>query len=278
MGRTFSPGTVFHGFALRRALSLADALSVQSAVIGALLIRELHTRFGRANIGYLWIFAEPMLLAVAVAVLHGESQLPISGGIRPIPFALGGYTLFIMFRSVVSRAETVLEANRPLLHHRPVTIADMLIARSVLEAASTVFVLALLLMAAWLFGLADLPVDIGKLGLAIALMCWFSFGLGMLITFGSHESPLVSRLVHPLLYLSMPLSGAFFALSWFPEPVRGMLRWVPTVPIFELLKEGQFAGYQSPALDLGYAIAWCAALTLLGLAGLRYVRGRIELS
>jgi capsular polysaccharide transport system permease protein len=32
------------------------ALDVQRRVIGALIMRELHTRFGRDNIGYAWIF------------------------------------------------------------------------------------------------------------------------------------------------------------------------------------------------------------------------------
>ena len=54
----------------KRPPGLLDALGVQMNVIGALIMRELHTRFGRDNIGYLWVFAEPMLLAIAVAAMH----------------------------------------------------------------------------------------------------------------------------------------------------------------------------------------------------------------
>ena len=39
-------------------------------VIGALIMRELHTRYGRENIGYLWMVLEPMTLAVAVSSLR----------------------------------------------------------------------------------------------------------------------------------------------------------------------------------------------------------------
>ncbi|MGV3456614.1 ABC transporter permease [Sphingomonas sp.] len=260
------------------AASFRAALRVQGNVIGALILRELHTRFGRANIGYLWLFAEPMLLAVAVALLHSNHDLPIAGGIRPIPFAIAGYGLFIMFRSVVSRAETVIEANRPLLHHRPVTIPDMLIARMALEAVSTIVVLIVLLGGAWALGFADPPARPEAFAGAVALMCWFAFGLSMIVTAASHQSPVVGRLVHPLLYLSMPLSGAFFALSWFPQGVRDLLVWVPTVHIFELLKVGQFEAFESRWIDLPYVIGWCGALTLLGLLGLKHLRARIELS
>ncbi len=258
--------------------SFREALRVQGNVIGALILRELHTRFGRANIGYLWLFAEPMLLAIAVALLHSNHDLPIAGGIRPIPFAIAGYGLFIMFRSVVSRAESVIEANRPLLHHRPVTIADMLIARMALEAVSTIVMLVVLLGGAWALGLADPPARPEAFAGAVALMCWFSFGLSLIVTTASHQSPMIGRLIHPLLYLSLPVSGAFFALSWFPQGVRDLLVWVPTVHIFELLKVGQFEPFESRWIDLSYVIGWCGGLTLIGLFGLNHLRARIELS
>lgn len=251
---------------------------VQADVIGALILRELHTRFGRQNIGYLWLFAEPMLLAVAVALLHSSQHLPFSGGIRPVPFAIGGYTLFIMFRSVVSRAETLLEANRPLLNHRQVTLFDMIAARSLLELASTVTVLAILLTAAWMLDLSDPVADPLLVAGAVLLVAWFSFGLAMLVTAGSHISAAFGRLVHPLLYLSMPLSGAFFALSWLPADWREVAAWFPTVPMFELLKLGQFADYPPDQAGVAYPIAVCCGLTLAGLAAIRAIRPGIDLS
>lgn len=260
------------------ARAFLGGLRVQGDVIGALILRELHTRFGRENIGYLWLFAEPMLLATAVALLHSSHRLPIAGGIQPIPFAIAGYGLFIMFRSIVSRAETVLEANRPLLHHRPVTLTDMAVARVALEVVSTSAVLVLLLGGAWAVGLADPPARIEAIFAAVALMAWFSFGLGMVVTTLTHEFPIAGRLIHPLLYLSMPLSGAFFALSWLPHDVREPLTWIPLVHIFELLKEGQFAAFQSPYINLTYVVGWCGALTLAGLLGLAHLRSRVELS
>ena len=35
--------------------SFYRSLTLQLDVIGALVMRELHTRFGRNNIGYLWL-------------------------------------------------------------------------------------------------------------------------------------------------------------------------------------------------------------------------------
>lgn len=258
--------------------SIASGLRTQGNVVGALILRELHTRFGRANIGFLWIFGEPLLLAVAVGALHSAQHLPLTGNAKSVPFALTGYALFIMFRSMVSRAETLLEANRPLLNHRHVTLFDMLLARAILELASTVAVLVLLLPVAWLAGYADMPHDPVLVLAATVLLGWFSFALSMLIMASSHQSPLVGRLVHPLLYLSMPLSGAFFAMQWFSPALQDLLAWMPTVPVFELMRVGLFAGYPADHAGLAYPLACTALLTLLGLAALRAVRPRIEIN
>jgi capsular polysaccharide transport system permease protein len=254
------------------------SIRIQTDVIGALILRELHTRFGRENIGYLWIFAEPMLLAVAVGAFHARQAIPITGGIRSIPFAIAGYTLFILFRSMVSRAETLLEANRPLLNHRRVTILDMLIARALLEVASTIMVLTLLLSAIWMLGYFDGPADLLLISTAVFLLTWFSFAVSLIVTTLSHESPIAGRLIHPMLYLSMPLSGAFFAMVWLPEGLRDLLGWVPTVPMFELLRQGMFAGYPATYAGLTYPVAICGVLTLIGLSGLRILRVRVQIA
>jgi ABC-2 type transport system permease protein/capsular polysaccharide transport system permease protein len=41
--------------------SLRHSFEIQRRVIGALLMREVITRFGRHNIGFLWLFVEPMI-------------------------------------------------------------------------------------------------------------------------------------------------------------------------------------------------------------------------
>jgi capsular polysaccharide transport system permease protein len=262
----------------RDRASLARGASVQAGVIGALILRELHTRYGRDNIGYLWVIAEPMLLAAAVALLHSGEHLRYLGGLRPIPFVLVGYGLFIMFRSIVSRAETVLEANRPLLFHRQVTLFDMLVARALLEGASTVLALTLLLGIAMMFGFSDVPARPLTLLAAVALMLWFSFGLSMIVAAASQRSHAFGRLLHPALYLSMPLSGAFFVLAWLPQGFRSALQWVPLVQIFELARRGMFEAYQTPYVDVSYLLAWCLALTLVGMLALKAVRPGIQLT
>ena len=50
-------------------LSLAASWRVERRVIWALLLRETMTRYGRHNIGFFWIFFEPMLFTLGVTAL-----------------------------------------------------------------------------------------------------------------------------------------------------------------------------------------------------------------
>ena len=62
---------------------LWESARVQKRILGALLVREILTRYGRHNIGFLWLFVEPMIFTLGVTALwtatksvHG-SDLPI---------------------------------------------------------------------------------------------------------------------------------------------------------------------------------------------------------
>ena len=257
--------------------SFSRGLRVQGAVIGALLMRELHTRYGRDNIGYLWIFLEPMTLASAVTLLHAREKTHYGSDIRMIPFAILGYSFFIMFRGMVNRAEGTLEANMPLLYHRTVTIFDMMFARALLEGASTFMTFLILLVFVTMFGLADLPARPLELMIGAGIMFFFSFGLSLIICAGTHESRLAARFVHPITYILFPLSGAFYQLSWIPLPYRDWVAWFPMTQIFELLRYGQFESAKNDYVDLPYLVGWCMVLTYAGMIGVLKTRRHVHL-
>ncbi|WP_428484555.1 ABC transporter permease [Rhodopila sp.] len=252
-------------------------LAVQTHVVGALLMRELHTRFGRDNIGYLWAVFEPGLLALAVTLLHLAASSRTGFGMDPIPFWVVGYTPFCMFRFMVLRAEAAIESNRTLLYHRMVTITDLLIARNLLEFASAAMAMAILVGGAWLCGLGNLPDRPLLMFAGMAQLWWLSFGLSLIVAAASENSTVVQRIIHPATYVSLPLSGAFFLLKWIPHPWREYLTWSPLISPFEQIREGQFASFDSAYVYPTYVIGWSLVLTILGLVAIRITRRRMHL-
>ncbi|NQZ48076.1 MAG: ABC transporter permease, partial [Erythrobacter sp.] len=78
-------------------------MAVQLRVIDALLRREMLTRYGRHNIGFMWLFAEPMLFTVGVAILWSATK-SIHGSDLPIgAFALTGYSSVLLWRNMPGR-------------------------------------------------------------------------------------------------------------------------------------------------------------------------------
>lgn len=251
---------------------------VQARVIGALLMRELHTRYGRENIGYLWLFGEPMTLAGAITLLHASEKSRFGSDVRAVPFALLGYSIFIMFRGLVTRSEGAIESNAPLLYHRTVTVFDILAARAILEVSATAVTFAVLLFFTIMLGYSDPPARPLELMAGVGFMAWFSFGVSMNLTAATHENRLLGRFVHPITYVLMPTSGAFFMLGWVPEPYRTWLWYLPLVQIFELSRYGLFEALTDRYVSYVYLVAWCMVLSYMGLVALRRLRRHIHLS
>jgi capsular polysaccharide transport system permease protein len=266
-----SPTTVDTGTSFFRALE------IQIRVIGALLMRELHTRYGRDNIGYLWLVAEPLMFGSVIAGMH-SGQRGHEGDMNPVAFAVTGYSIFIIFRGIVNRADGALDGNLGLLYHRMVTVLDIAIARALLELAGTICAFLILLGLSIALGFTDWPARPLYLMLGIFYVFWLSFALSLIITGGTYERHTIGRLVHPATYFSMPISGAFLAVSWIPEPYRSYLLWVPMPHMFETVRYGQFASATLEYVDLPYATAWNVGLTLIGLLMISTVRKRIQLN
>ena len=259
------------------ASTFRNALRVQTRVIGALILREMHTRFGRENIGYLWLIGEPLMLASVMALLHSTGHTQFGSDIRPMTLTVLGYTTYIMFRGIVNRSLGALEANGPLLYHRQVTIFDVVTARALLEAAGTVLAYAVLMVMMVAFGLAQLPVRPLYLAAALVLMFWYSWAHSLIITAASFENKTVERIVGPYTYFMIPLSAAFYQVEWVPEPYRAWLVWVPLPHVLELARYGQFRAADLRYFDGFYLVSACVVLTWIGLLTVRIFRARIHL-
>lgn len=256
---------------------MLEGLAVQGAVVKALLMRDLQARFGRHNIGYLWVICEPLMLASVITVLHtlathGER----SHGIAPFTFILTGYCLFMVFRSATTRSDGVLRASEALLYHRMISPLDIMLAQAILDFLAAISALILLESMGIVLGLSEFPARPIYLIGAVILLGWFAFSISLLVATYSYRSPLVERLVHPLTYFTGPLSGAMFSMSFLPSSVRGYMAWNPMMSIFEMARYGQFQHASEIWIYTSYVIAVTAFLTFWGLIEIRRVRREIH--
>lgn len=258
--------------------SFREGLRIQSRVIKALILREMHTRYGRENIGLLWLIIEPMLLASMIGLIHARGGRVHQGDMLPVPFSILGYCGFMMFRSIMNRAEGAIESNLPLMYHRTVKPLDVLLARAVLDAVGILLAMTVLMSVAVGFGLTHMPVRPGWLLLSLLLMFVFSTGGSLMIAGVTFERKAVGRLVHPFTYIMMPLSGAFFSMDMLPAAFREIFLYIPLAHIFEMLRYGWFYSATDQWFSVPYIAAWLLGVLLLGLILLSQARKRIHMA
>lgn len=250
---------------------------VQLRVIGALMMRELHTRYGRENIGFAWFIGEPIVFTFGVVLLWSQTRGESEHGISLVAFVLTGYTPLVMWRHCFAQSISALRANGSLLYHRQVTFLDILIARSAIEIAGSIlaFIIGIIVFAV-LLGVAELPH--GQYGLMIAgwlIYAWFSFGTMLLVAVVTELSHIAEKLSQVVGYIMIPLCGAFWMVDWLPEWLRSYILYMPSVSAFEMIR----ASYFGDAVKTYYAPLTacfvCAGMMFAGLFGLKRARNHL---
>lgn len=261
--------------AMSRAPGLMRSFKIQGRIIGALLIREIITRYGRHNIGFMWLFVEPMMFTLGVLALW--TMLGLHKVALPIvAFTLSGYATVLLWRNTINRCGNAVEPNRALMHHRNVRIIDLYAARIILEIAGASISFLLLSTFFMATGLMAWPDDLLKIILAWGLLAWFSLAMALIIGSLSALSESVDRVWHVASYLFLPLSGAFFMVHWLPANFQEFVLWVPTVNCIELLREGLFGDIAHARYSMGYVVLVNVLLMLPGLLLVRYIGWRVE--
>ena len=254
---------------------LGDAWAIQRRVIGALFIREILTRFGRHNIGFLWIFVEPMLFTVGVTLLwtafkstHG-SDLPITA------FAVSGYSSVLLWRNMPSRCILAIEPNLSLMYHRHVKVIDIYLSRLLVEAGGATLSFVILTLFFSFMGWMNLPEDVLKVAGGWVMLAWFGSALGIFLGALAEESELVEKLWHPVSYFLLPVSGAAYIVDALPKDFQEIVLILPLVHGVELVREGFFGSKIVAHYDMSYLTAINLGLTLLALALTRRISRKV---
>lgn len=246
-------------------------LSVQTRVVHALLMREILTRFGRHNIGFLWMFVEPMLFTLGVTALWTATKSVHGSNLPIVAFALTGYSSVLLWRNMPARCIMSVTHNLAIMNHRNVKVLDIYIARILLEAGGATASFVILACFFTFIGWLDYPDDIVKIAFGWTMLAIFGASLAFFLGALSEEYELVEKLWHPASYLMFPLSGAAFLVDSLPVAAQKWVLLFPMVHGVELVREGYFGSKVHAIYDLGYMVASIAVLLVLGLAQIRKI-------
>ena len=251
--------------------TLGRSFAIQRRVVHALLMREILTRFGRHNIGFLWLFVEPMLFTLGVTTLWTATKSVHGSNLPIVAFAVTGYSSVLLWRNMPGRCIGSIGPNLALMYHRNVRVIDVLFARLLLEfsGASISFVSLTLVFSA--IGWMDPPEDLLQVVFGWFMIAWFGMALAMFLGALSEEYDLVEKLWHPFAYLLFPLSGAAFLVDALPPGFQKVVLFLPMVHGCEYVREGFFGSRIVAHYNMSYMFTVCAVLSVFALSQIRKI-------
>jgi len=219
-----------------------------------------------------------MLLTAGVLFLWSVWKGSHEHGVRVIELVLTGYMLLTLWRHLTNSMTFLFRRSVPLLHHRQVSLLDVLYSRVLLEFAGTTAALLVVLGALLLLGVVGPVEDWSKVIAGWLLMAVLATGVGSIILIATEKLETSEKFIQPVQYLLVPISGTFFMVSWFPSAtVQDLLLLNPMVHSFELLRSGFFGPGVETHYSIEYLLVFGVILNFFGLCGIRQIRRDLQI-
>ena len=255
---------------------LRHGLIVQGRVIGALVLREIHTINGNSRLGYLWVLIQSIFsigVFWGVRYFMGAGQAP--HGMNMAVFLATGFGLWNIFSNGISRCMTAVEGNRALLTFPQVTEFDVMIARVIVISATQILTMAIIIAVA-LVSMSE-PIILGSVGLLLLLLVavpMLSLGLGMIFSSMAVFIPALAKIVPMILRILFFVSGLFFSVTIFSQSIAEILMMNPILQAIELIRMSLHEPYVVDGVSWKYVLISSVMTCAIGGFLERYVRSR----
>jgi len=241
-------------------------------VIGALMVRDLYTRYGREHLGFLWLMVEPLMITVGVIVLWRLLSGPYMRDLPIVPLTLLGYIPLHLYGQMTSGSMHYMRENSSLLFHRHVTLLDIYLSRVAADIIGNMLAFFTTYYVLYQLGQLRLPADLSLLYLGHFYNAWWAAAATAIIMPLSERSELVQKFWVPISLLQGPISGAYVMAQWVPASWRDYYMLWPSVHGYEMMRAGYFGDNVAQYWSQYYIAFWCALVTLIGLCILRDTR------
>ena len=249
-----------------------SSFEIQKAVVFALFVRELKTRFGKYRLGYVWALLEPVAHVVVLSIIWSAMGRSDFSGI-PVPmFLMTGLVPYLFFQKTVMQCMSSIEANRGLFNYRQVRPIDPVLSRVFLESIiHFVSYMVLLFIAGWFLEYDVSVHDLLRLILINALLFMMAFGVGLTLSVYGTIFPEIMKLVPMLIFRPMYfLSGILFPLFLVPSHYREWLLWNPVLHVIELNHVFFFRGFESPHVSMLFVALFALVSITFGMLSYRF--------
>lgn len=265
-------------FADRTISGVLRGFVVQQQALKALFVRDLMMRYGREQLGFLWVVLEPILLTAGVLTLWSVIKGGYEHGLRLVELVLTGYLLLTLWRHLTNSMIMLFRRNTTLLYHNRITLLDIYFSRVLLEFTGTTSAALMVLGTLNLAGAVGSVHDWTQVIGGWLLMAVLAAGAGACMVWLTEKNEASEKFIQPIQYLFIPISGTFFMVSWLPTSAQNLILLNPMVHTYELLRSGFFGPAVETHYSVAYVLVWASLLVFAGLNGIQRLRSNLQIS
>ena len=248
-------------------LTLRHPLKIFFAVVRALFLRELNTRFSQGRLGLFWTFFQPFFQIALFVLLHalilqGEELSTYDYTV----FMASGFIAFNLFRGILSSSIGAFDANKGIFVYKQVKPIDTVITRVLLETFMTGVIIIIFLLIGFFLRYDNMhPENFVMVTLSFFWLIVFSTGIGLLVAVGSTFFPSIGKTVSILSFILLFTSGVFYSLENVPPEAQTLLLYNPVLHFMEMIHGFYIPELTTRYVDYNYMLLWTVIPLFLAL-------------
>ena len=239
--------------------------AIFKSVVMALFLREVQTRFGTKRLGYFWAIFDPLLMVLVFAGLKSAIADSTMPGVEFPVFLATGFLAFFLWKDIVNRSMDAFSANSALFSYKQVKPFDTIVARFMLELLVSILATCVLIFLGWYIGLDMQVENFSMVVLAVAWLCVFGFGLGLMGAVFNSFYETYGRIVHVLMTPLLFVSALMYTVDSLPPVLREIVLYNPLVHFIEMIHGNYFYALNTEYVDYQYMTYWTLFPLFIGL-------------
>lgn len=237
--------------------------------IGALVLREMSTRYGRSPGGYVWALLQPLGIIILLAFAFSLLQRAPALGTSFLLFKATGMLILQIFLNLGNSVGQSLSYSKALLFYPRVSWIDAVIARFLLNTLVALCVMVIILTSIMIFDSIRTVLDWYKIILSTLMAVMLGLGIGCVNCYLFMRYPVwqnIWGIVTSPLFL---ISGVIFLYEDLPPLAQNILWYNPLIHLTGLIRDGFYPVYTPTYISISYIGAWIMIPLVVGLLLLR---------
>ncbi|MDO5614190.1 MAG: ABC transporter permease [Paracoccus sp. (in: a-proteobacteria)] len=233
--------------------------------VGALMLREMSTTYGRSAGGYIWAVLEPVAGITLLVVIFSLALRSPPIGTNFAIFYASGIVPFMFYNHIAASIGDAIRYSQRLLAYPAVTFVDALVARLMLNVITQLLVAYVVLTGIVLTMDTRTDPQIASIALGFAMATVLAAGVGTLNCFLGSAFPTWNKIWAVLNRPMFILACILFPFDSVPVPYRDWLWWNPVVHIVGQVRHGFYPSYSGWYVSPAYVFAFGIVTMTVGL-------------